>query len=161
MRQFKRYSRECGKTGGQNYHVGKNYGSKKSPGKLKRNPYHNPEWEAERRAEHFYNMQQGYDDYGDYEGEEDRNYGAQPNKDIGFYGHYDKVIHDQLQREDMRQRREALDFAKQHDWGQNAELKGDKIVGLEDSWSDEEGSSHTRKVSRPARISSLRKFGGY
>jgi hypothetical protein len=35
----------------------------------KRNPYNNPEWEAERRAEHSYNKMQGYDDTGDYEGD--------------------------------------------------------------------------------------------
>jgi hypothetical protein len=40
-------------------------------GQLKRNPFNNPEWEAERKAEHEYNLQQGYDDTGTYEGEYD------------------------------------------------------------------------------------------
>ena len=55
---------------------------------------------------------------------------------------------------------EALEFAREHDWGEDAELEEGKITNLKERFS-KDGEYHEKTVKRAANIKALRKFGGY
>ena len=64
-----------------------------------------------------------------------------------------------FQKNDDRQG--ALNFAREHDWGQEAELEGNKVTNLKNRYSTKDGEFHEDTVSRAANMKALRRFGGY
>ena len=60
----------------------------------------------------------------------------------------------------MTEAQKALQFARNHDWGQNAELVDGFITGLIDGWAVD-GEYHYQTVTIVATMQAMRNFGGY
>jgi len=56
--------------------------------------------------------------------------------------------------------RRALQFCRNHDWGQNAKLENGRIANLLDQ-QGQKGQVENRRATVPATLSAVREFGGY